>query len=181
MGKLNTKDIQSNNIGENTKIWSHTIVLSGAKIGRNCNINSLCFVENDVLIGDNVTVKCGVHLWDGIVLEDDVFIGPSVTFINDKYPRSKHPFKLLRTLIKRGASVGANSTILPGITIGEYAMIGAGSVVTKDVPNNVFCYGNPARQIGFVCNCGLKLDENLHCRPCNESYRLKYNLLYRVD
>ena len=142
-------EVQTNAIGEGTKIWQFSIVLRGAKIGSNCNINAQCFIENDVIIGDNVTVKSGVQLWDGITLEDNVFIGPNVTFTNDKYPRSKvYPGQFIRTLIKRGASLGANSTILCGVKIGENAMIGAGSVVTKDIPAGELWYGNPAKSHG---------------------------------
>ena len=138
-------DVQSKNIGKETKIWQYSIVLERAKIGSNCNINAHCFIENDVVIGNNVTVKCGVQLWDGITIEDEVFIGPNVTFTNDKYPRSKvYPEKFACTIIKRKASIGANATILCGITIGVNAMIGAGSVVTKDVPDGELWYGNPA-------------------------------------
>jgi UDP-2-acetamido-3-amino-2,3-dideoxy-glucuronate N-acetyltransferase len=165
-----TSDVQSNNIGADTVIWQFTIILPGATIGNNCNINSHCFVENDVHIGDGVTVKCGVYIWDGITVEDNVHIGPNVTFTNDLYPRSKHDFELSRTVLKKGASIGANSTIIAGITIGEYALIGAGSVVTKNVPNNTLWMGNPARQKAFVCDCGHKLDENLHCSHCNSDY-----------
>ena len=128
-------DVQSVNIGENTKIWQFAIVLPGARIGKNCNICAQVFIENDVVVGDNVTVKCGVQLWDGITVEDGVFIGPNVTFCNDKYPKSGNKdFELMRTVVKKGASIGANATILPGITIGENALIGAGAIVTKDVP-----------------------------------------------
>lgn len=128
-------DVQSRNIGENTDIWQFTVVLEKAVIGENCNICANCFIENDVVIGNRVTVKCGVQLWDGLRVEDDVFIGPNATFCNDKYPRSgNRNFKLLRTVIKKGASIGANATILPGITIGENALVAAGAVVTKDVP-----------------------------------------------
>jgi UDP-2-acetamido-3-amino-2,3-dideoxy-glucuronate N-acetyltransferase len=142
-------DVQSDSIGTGTRIWQFSIVLKGAKIGSNCNINALCFIENDVIIGDNVTVKCGVHLWDGITIEDNVFIGPNATFTNDKYPRSKvYPEQFTRTLVKKRASIGANATILCGITIGENAMIGAGSVVTKDVPDGEVWYGNPATSHG---------------------------------
>lgn len=127
-------DVQSKNIGENTNIWQFCVILSGAQIGSGCNICSHCFIENDVIIGNNVTVKCGVQLWDGMRVEDDVFIGPNVTFCNDKYPKSKNKnFKLEPVIIKKGASIGANATILPGVTIGENAFIGAGAVVTKDV------------------------------------------------
>lgn len=140
-------DCQSSNIGDGTRVWQFTVVLPGAKIGRDCNINAHCFIENDVVVGDNVTVKCGVYLWDGITLEDSVFVGPNATFTNDKKPRSKvYPDKFLRTVVKRGASIGAGAVILPGLTIGEGAMIGAGAVVTKDVPAGATVYGVPAEQ-----------------------------------
>ena len=133
-------------VPESTNIWQFCVVLPKAKIGENCNICSHCLVENDVKIGDNVTVKCGVQIWDGVRIEDNVFVGPNVTFTNDLYPRSKqHPTEYVQTNLKRGCSVGANSTIVCGITIGENAMIGAGSVVTKDVPAGELWYGNPAK------------------------------------
>lgn len=139
-------DVQSLNIGEGTKIWQFCVVLPNAQIGGNCNICSHCFIENDVIIGDNVTIKCGVQLWNGARIEDNVFIGPNVTFCNDKYPRSGNKnFKCEPVIIKKGASIGANATILPGITIGENAIIGAGSVVTKSVPANTSKKGNPAK------------------------------------
>lgn len=134
----NLSDIQSKSIGAGTNIWQFCVVLPNAKIGANCNICSHCFIENDVVVGDNVTVKCGVQLWDGITIENDVFIGPNVTFCNDKYPKSGNKkFKLEKTTVKKGASIGANATILPGVTIGENSLIAAGAVVTKDVPDNV--------------------------------------------
>lgn len=127
-------DVQSEHIGEGTNIWQYCVVLPEAKIGRDCNICSHCFIENEVLIGDRVTIKCGVQIWDGMKVEDDVFIGPNVTFCNDRYPRSKNKnFCLEGIWIKKGASIGANATILPGVIIGENAMIGAGAIVTKDV------------------------------------------------
>ena len=141
-----TSDVKSTNIGENTNIWQFCVVFPQAKIGSNCNICAQVLIENEVVIGNNVTIKSGVQVWDGITIEDDVFIGPNATFTNDLFPRSKNPdWKLAKTVIKRGASIGANATILAGVTIGENAMIGAGSVVTKDVPANSVWYGNPAR------------------------------------
>lgn len=141
-------DVQSTNIGENTRIWQFCVVLAGAKIGAECNINAHCFIENDVIVGDRVTVKSGVYLWDGTRLEDDVFIGPNVTFSNDKYPRSKqYPEQFHGSVVKKGASIGAGAVILPGIVIGENAMIGAGAVVTKDVQANTVVAGVPARLI----------------------------------
>lgn len=130
-------DVQSTKIGENSTIWQYVVILPGATIGSNCNICSHCFIENDVQIGNKVTIKCGVQIWDGITIEDDVFIGPNATFTNDKYPKSKNKnYTLLRTTVKRGASIGANATILPGIVIGENSIIGAGAIVTKNVPEN---------------------------------------------
>lgn len=141
-------DVQSNNIGEDTTIWQFCVVLKDAVIGTNCNICANVFIENEVVIGDNVTIKPGVQIWDGIVIEDNVFIGPNATFTNDLKPRSKvYPETFSKTTIKRGASIGANATILPGIIIGENAMVGAGSVVLKDIPANTLWVGNPARQI----------------------------------
>ncbi len=141
-------DVQSKNIGANTRVWQFCVILAGAVIGDYCNINCQVFIENDVIIGDNVTIKPGVQIWDGITIEDNVFIGPNVTFTNDLNPRSKiYPEIFLKTIIKKGASIGANATILPGLVIGENALIGAGSVVLKDVPANTVWVGNPARQI----------------------------------
>ncbi len=138
--------MQSKQIGEGTRIWQYVVILPGAVIGRDGNVCSHCFIENQVVIGDRVTVKCGVQLWDGVTLEDDVFVGPNVTFCNDLRPRSRnHAVPLLTTIVKKGASIGANATILPGLTIGEGAMVGAGAVVTKDVPPGVTVKGNPAR------------------------------------
>lgn len=139
-------DCKSTTIGENTNIWQFCVIFPKAQIGSNCNICANVLIENDVIVGNNVTVKSGVQLWDGVRIEDNVFLGPNVTFTNDPFPRSKqYPEKNLITTIKKGASIGANSTILPGRTIGENAMIGAGSVVTEDVPANEVWVGNPAR------------------------------------
>ena len=143
-------DVQSKNIGDKTSIWQYVVVLPGANVGNDCNVCSHCYIENDVVIGDRVTIKNGVQLWDGLRIEDDVFVGPNVTFANDLYPRSKQSFELLNTVVKQGATIGANATLLPGITIGENAMIGAGSVVTKNVPSNAVVVGNPARVINVL-------------------------------
>lgn len=153
-------EVLTANIGENTDIWQFVVVLQNASIGNNCNINCHCFIENEVVIGDDVTIKCGVYLWDGITIEDSVQIGPNVTFINDKYPRAKKGFVLQRTTIKNNASIGGAAVILCGLTVGEYAMIGAGSVVTKNIPANTLWYGNPANQKGFVTKDGIVLDMN---------------------
>jgi acetyltransferase-like isoleucine patch superfamily enzyme len=143
-------DVKSSAIGNGTTIWQFCTVLGGAQIGEECNICANVFIENDVRIGNRVTIKCGVQLWDGTTIEDDVFIGPNGTFINDKFPRSKkHPRKYDRTLIEKGASIGANATILP-VTIGRGAMIGAGAVITTNVPPYAIVLGNPGRIVGYV-------------------------------
>jgi len=155
-------DVMSHDIGDETKIWQYCVVLEGAKIGRNCNICAHVLIESDVSVGDNVTIKSGVQLWDGVTLEDNVFVGPNVTFTNDLYPRSKmRPVSFGRILIQEGASIGANSTIVTGVIIGRRAMIGAGSVVTKDVDPNTLWYGNPAIQHGYVTDAGVVLDMNM--------------------
>jgi len=142
---------ESTRVGKGTHIWAFAHVLPNASLGGDCNICDHVFIENDVVLGDRVTVKCGVQLWDGISLEDDVFVGPNVTFTNDPFPRSKQqPASYARTRIKKGASVGGNATILPGVTVGQNAMIGAGTVVTRDVPTNAIVTGNPGRISGYV-------------------------------
>lgn len=134
-------------IGSDTRVWAFAHILPKAVIGNHCNICDHVFIENDVIIGDRVTIKCGVQIWDGLRIEDDVFIGPNATFTNDPFPRSKQEYELMGTRVKKGASVGANATILPGITIGEMAMVGAGAVVTRDVPPRMLVAGNPAKII----------------------------------
>ena len=144
-------DVQSKNIGEDTKIWQFCVVLPNAIIGNNCNINAQVLIENDVIIGDKVTVKSGVQIWDGTRIENNVFIGPNATFTNDLLPRSKeYPESFSGITLKNGASIGANATILPGVTIGERAMVGAGAVVTKDVPDYAVVVGNPAKVIRTI-------------------------------
>jgi UDP-2-acetamido-3-amino-2,3-dideoxy-glucuronate N-acetyltransferase len=142
---------ETTNIGSGSRIWAFAHILPGASIGHDCNICDGVFVENDVIVGDRVTVKCGVQLWDGVRLEDDVFVGPNVTFTNDRFPRSKrYPESFTRTIVRNGASIGANATILPGLEIGVMAMVGAGAVVTKSVPANAIVAGNPAQIVGYV-------------------------------
>lgn len=138
-------------VGARTRVWAFAHILPGAVIGGDCNVCDHVFIENDVTLGDRVTLKCGVYLWDGICLADDVFVGPNATFTNDKLPRSRqHPESFARTNIDQGASIGANATILPGLRIGPNSMVGGGAVVTRDVPPNAIVVGNPARIVGYV-------------------------------
>jgi acetyltransferase-like isoleucine patch superfamily enzyme len=171
--------IENDNIGPRTRIYAFVHILQGACIGADCNINDHCFIEGDVVLGDRVTVKCGNHLWDGLRVEDDAFLGPNVVYTNDIMPRSKqYPEKFEQIHIQKGASIGANSVLKGGITIGRYAMIGMGSVVTRDVRSHALVYGNPARMHGYVCCCGEKLTsrdsgrKNLYECPCGKSYYL---------
>ncbi|MHC4430420.1 MAG: acyltransferase [Planctomycetota bacterium] len=140
-------DVQTAKIGRNTRVWQYVVILRDAVIGADCNICSHSFIENDVVIGNRVTVKCGVRIWDGVTIEDDVFIGPNVTFTNDKFPRSKDYKEPAKTLVRRKASIGAGVAILSGIEIGENAMVAAGAVVTRDVPPNAVVAGNPAKVV----------------------------------
>lgn len=138
-------DVKTKHIGEGTRVWQFSVIFENAIIGRDCNVCAHTLIENDVVIGNSVTIKSGVYIWDGITIEDNVFIGPCVAFTNDKTPRSQqYPDTFLKTTIKSNASIGANSTILPGLTLGEHCMVGAGSVVTKDVPPYAVVVGNPA-------------------------------------
>lgn len=144
-------DVQSKDIGVGTRIWQFCVVLAGAKLGENCNVCAHVFIENDVVVGDNVTIKCGVQLWDGLRVGNNVFIGPNATFTNDRFPRSGvRPECFPVTRIMHGASIGANATILPGLTIGEGAMVAAGAVVTRDVPPHALVAGNPARVVRYL-------------------------------
>ena len=142
---------ESTSVGDGSRIWAYAHVLPGARLGADCNVCDHVFIENDVVVGDRVTVKCGVQLWDGLRIEDDVFIGPNVTFTNDRFPRSKrYPEEFPQTVVSTGASIGANATILPGLKIGRNAMVGAGSVVTRSIPPYAIVVGNPARIVGYV-------------------------------
>jgi acetyltransferase-like isoleucine patch superfamily enzyme len=146
-----SSDVQSTAIGAGTRIWQYVVILPGAVIGAECNICAQCLIENDVIVGDRVTIKSGVQLWDGLRIEDDVFIGPNATFSNDRFPRSRrYPTHFPQTTVRAGASIGANATLLPGVTIGRCAMVGAGSVVIHDVPDRAVVVGNPARIVRFL-------------------------------
>ena len=177
-----TAEVQTTRIGDNTNVWQYCVVLANAQIGDHCNICSHCFIENDVRIGDRVTIKCGVQIWDGMTLEDDVFIGPNATFTNDMFPRSQqYPNEFPSTNVKSGASIGANATILPGLTIGQSALVGAGSVVTKNVAPYSVVIGSPAKRVGWICKCGLRLDAGqLNCK-CGQVYKMEDDQLRVVS
>lgn len=164
---------ESDQVGEGTRIWAFAHVMSGAKIGRRCNVGDHAFIETGAMIGDRVTIKNAVLIWDGVRIDDDVFVGPNAVFTNVERPRAE--FKLEReqfgtTLVRRGATIGANATIVCGVTIGEYAFVGAGAVVTSDVPAHALVVGNPARRVGWSCVCGARLPEALTCERCRRSY-----------
>jgi len=160
-------------IGEGTRVWAFAHVCNGAVIGKDCNLCDQTFFEKGVLLGNRVTVKCGVYLWDGTTLEDDVFVGPGVAFTNDLRPRSKkYPAKYSETVLRQGCSIGANATLLP-ITIGRWAMVGAGSVVTRDIPDFALVHGNPARPAGWVCRCAEKISFKNNFAVCGCGRRFK--------
>jgi acetyltransferase-like isoleucine patch superfamily enzyme len=161
--------VETETIGNGTRIWAFVHVLKGATIGENCNICDHCYIEYGVTVGNNVTIKSGIYIWEGVTLEDDVFLGPNVVFTNDIRPRSKHYHTHSPTLVKQGASIGANSTLLAGITIGRYAMSGIGSVITKDVLDHALVYGNPARIMGWVDEEGNKLTQHAPTEWINPS------------
>ncbi len=160
---------ESQDIGSNTRIWGFTHVMKGAKIGSHCNVGEHVFIENAAVIGNGCTIKNGVAVWNKVVLEDDVFIGPYAVFTNDLVPRSfmkRGEESFLKTVVKQGASIGANATLVCGVTVGEYAMVGAGAVVCKDVPAHSLVVGNPGRIIGKICFCGKLLDLKQWCSTC---------------
>ena len=151
-------DVQTEDIGAGTVIWQFAVILKGAKIGTECNINCHTFIEKNVLIGNNVTIKAGVYLWEGVIIEDNVFVGPNATFTNDKYPRSKkYPSRFQNIVLKEYCSIGANATILGDVVVGEHAIVGAGSVVTKSVPDFAVVQGNPARIVAWLDKNGEKI------------------------
>lgn len=168
--------VETKKIGKNTRVWAFSHIMNGASVGSNCNIGDHSFIESGVKIGNNVVIKNGVSVWRGVTIEDNVFVGPNAVFTNDLVPRSKVFRKIVPTRIKKGASIGANATLLCGIKIGSYAMIGAGAVVTKDVPDFALVYGNPAVLRGYICKCGLKLKrrskKEISC-SCGFKYRFK--------
>lgn len=167
--------VESDAIGRGTRVWAWAHVMQGARVGADCNIGEHCFVERGVVLGDRVTVKNGVAIWEGVTAEDDVFFGPNAVLTNDLRPRSRvYHDHVVPTLLRKGASVGANATLLCGITVGRYAMIGAGSVVLRDVPDHALVVGNPARQRGHVCVCarGLEVDEHEARCACGRRYVL---------
>lgn len=158
-------------IGAGTKIWNQAQVREGARIGERCIISKNVYIDENVSIGSGVKIQNNVNVYHGVTIEDDVFLGPSMTFTNDIFPRAfSTDWQVTETVIRKGASIGANATIRCGVEIGEYATVGAGSTVTKDVPPYALVAGNPARQIGWVCKCGFRLDENHVCPNCGERY-----------
>lgn len=167
-------------VGDGTKVWNLVQIREEAEIGNDCIISKNVYIDTKVKIGSRVKIQNNVNVYHGVEIEDDVFLGPSMTFTNDMFPRSFNvEWKIINTLVQRGASIGANATIVCGNTIGEYAMVGSGSVVIKDVPKQALVVGNPARQIGWVCICGNKLDESFCCVSCKQTYtydELKGNL-----
>ena len=166
-----SSDVQSSQIGEGTTIWQYCVVLKDAVIGKYCNINFNVFIENDVIIGDNVTIKSGVQLWDGIRIDSDVFIGPNATFVNNPYVRSKqYPGKHIGATIKQGVSIGANATIMGSISIGEYAFVGAGCVLTKSIKPYQVWYGNPASHKGFITKEGEIIGLDLRSKQRNKTF-----------
>jgi acetyltransferase-like isoleucine patch superfamily enzyme len=164
-------------VGARTRVWAFAHVVKGAIVGEDCNLCDHTFIEGKVVVGNRVTMKCGVFLWDGIVVEDDVFIGPGAGFTNDLYPRSRqYPAEFPKTVLRQGCTIGANATLLPAITIGRWAIIGAGAVVTRDVPDHALVAGNPARQRGWACRCARKLtftSANTARCACGRSFLLK--------
>lgn len=161
---------ESDEVGGGTRVWAFAHVMAGARVGSRCNVGDHAFIENGAVLGDGVTVKNGVQIWEGVVVEDDVFLGPGMVFTNDRVPRAfAAGFELVPTRVEHGASIGANATLVCGVTVGAYAMVGAGSVVTQDVPAHALVLGNPARRVGWVCICGQRLDDALRC-SCGRAY-----------
>lgn len=175
--------VESEHIGPETRIWAFAHVMKDARIGEGCNLGDHVFVESKVHIGNQVTIKNGVSIWDGVTLEDRVFVGPNAVFTNDKNPRvafHKSPDQFLTTVVREGASIGANVTIVCGVEIGRHAFIGAGAVVTKDVPDYAIVVGNPARQVGYMCECGEKIGPDYVCQ-CGRIFAFDGNQLTNIS
>jgi acetyltransferase-like isoleucine patch superfamily enzyme len=165
---------ESDDVGPRTRVWAFAQVMAGARVGADCNVAGHAFVEAGAVVGDRVTIKNSVLLWDKVTIEDDVFLGPNAVFTNDMAPRVSNrtdPEDFVPTHVRRGASIGANATIVCGVEIGEHAMVGAGTVVARDVGAHALVVGNPARRIGWVCSCGGRLDDELRCPACGRAYR----------
>lgn len=166
--------VESDEVGEGTRVWAFAHIMKGAKVGRNCNIGDHCFIESGAVVGDNVTIKNGVSVWNKVKIENNVFLGPNVVLTNDPLPRSRNKdWVPMETIIREGATVGANATIICGIEIGTYCMIGAGGVVSRSVPPYALVYGNPTRTKGYICQCARKLTFNgnkARCTNCNKRY-----------
>jgi len=173
--------VESRNIGDKTRIWAFSHICKGVYVGKDCNIGEHSYVESGVKIGNKVTIKNGVSLWEGVIVEDEVFIGPNAVFTNDLLPRSKKPYKIGKTILKKGSTIGANSTIICGVIIGNYAMVGAGAIVTKNVSDYELVYGVPAVFKGYVCECGkeLKITRKQSTCNCGLKYFLRNNKIIK--
>lgn len=166
--------VESDQIGPGTRVWAFAHVMAGASIGAGCNVCDHVFVESGAIVGDRVTLKNNVLLWDGVTIEDEVFVGPNAVFTNDRTPRAavkKPPELFVPTVVRRGATIGANATVVCGVTVGRFAFVAAGAVVTRDVPPYALVAGNPGRRVGWACECGVRLPESLTCASCGRRYR----------
>jgi acetyltransferase-like isoleucine patch superfamily enzyme len=171
--------VESDSVGQNTRVWAYVHILPDAEIGENCNIGDHCFIESGAKVGNNVTVKNNVCIWEGVTIENDVFVGPNVTFTNDRFPRSARMPRvaavyrdkanwIVRTTVEQGSSIGANATVIAGSRVGRFSMIGAGAIVTRDVPPHTLVIGCPARRVAFVCFCGRTRSENVNTLRCDQ-------------
>ncbi len=176
--------VESEEIGKGTRIWAFAHIMKGAKVGQNCNIGDHCFIESGAVVGNNVTIKNGVSVWDKVKIENNVFLGPNVVLTNDLLPRSKKDWIPMETVIREGATIGANATLICGIEIGAYSMVGAGAVVSRSVPPYTLVYGNPARIRGYICQCARKLifkNNKAVCTNCDKRYIEKDGVVQHVD
>lgn len=173
--------VETDKVGARTRIWGFSHIMQNVEIGEDCNIGEHCFIESSVKIGSRVVVKNGVSIWEGITIENDAFLGPHMVFTNDVNPRSGYPKPLAKTVVSKGATIGAGAIILAGVILGEYCLVGAGSVVTKSIKPHALVYGNPAKFKGWVCKCGLKLniESEIRC-ACGKKY-IVYNKGFLVE